>query len=347
MTGPARQFSMSDLFFDYNLPPDLIAQEPAAERDAARLLVINRADQTLSHRTVRDLPALLNPGDLLVLNDTKVIPARLIGQREATGGKWECLFVEQLATGEWEVLAQTRGYPQIGERFVTDSGLRLELVGRTAEKHWLLKPLGAGSAIDLLTRHGHIPLPPYIRKGRSTEDDLERYQTVYAERAGSVAAPTAGLHLTPRVLEELRAQGVGLARVTLHVGLGTFAPVTAADPFQHTIHGEWCEISEQTNDRILATKQARKRVIAVGTTTTRTLETAGLQPFRGVSRLFIHPPFPFRAIDGLMTNFHLPRTTLLLLVQAFAGSDLLKKAYDEAIRERYRFYSYGDATIIL
>lgn len=335
------------MFFDYDLPPELIAQEPAAERDAARLLVINRADQSLSHRTVRDLPSLLNPGDLLVLNDTKVIPARLIGHREATGGKWECLFVEQLPTGEWEVLAQTRGYPKNGERFVTDSGLILELVGRTAEKHWLLKPMESGSAIDLLTRHGHIPLPPYIRKGRSKENDLERYQTVFAEKAGSVAAPTAGLHLTPRVLDELSARGVGIVRVTLHVGLGTFAPVTASDPLKHTIHGEWCEVSAETNDRILATKRACGRVIAVGTTTTRTLETAGLQPFSGVSRLFIHPPFTFRAVDGLMTNFHLPRTTLLLLVQAFAGSDLLKKAYDEAIRERYRFYSYGDATIIL
>lgn len=338
---------MSELFFDYDLPPELIAQEPAAERDAARLLVIHRADQTLSHRTVRDLPPLLNPGDLVVLNDTKVIPARLIGQRESTGGKWECLFVEQLPTGAWEVLAQTRGYPQVGERFVTNSGLSLELVGRTAEKHWLLKPLESGSATDLLTRYGHIPLPPYIRKGRAKDDDSERYQTVYAEKAGSVAAPTAGLHLTPRVLEELAARGVGIARVTLHVGLGTFAPVTAADPLQHTIHGEWCEVSPESNERILAAKRFGKRVIAVGTTTTRTLETAGLQPYSGVNRLFIHPPFAFRAIDGLMTNFHLPRTTLLLLVQAFAGSDLLKRAYDEAIRERYRFYSYGDATIIL
>lgn len=335
------------MFFDYDLPPELIAQEPAAERDAARLLVIHRADQTFSHRTVRDLSSLLNPGDLVVLNDTKVIPARLIGSREATGGKWECLFVEQLATGEWEVLAQTRGYPQFGERFVTDSGLTLELTSRTSDKHWLMKPMESASAIDLLTQHGHIPLPPYIRKGRAKEVDLERYQTVYAERAGSVAAPTAGLHLTPRVLDELAARGIGIARVTLHVGLGTFAPVTVADPLQHAIHGEWCEVSAETNERILATKQAGKRVIAVGTTTTRTLETAGLQPFRGVSRLFIHPPFTFRAIDGLMTNFHLPRTTLLLLAQAFAGSDLLKRAYDEAIRERYRFYSYGDATIIL
>ena len=338
---------MNSLFFDYDLPPQLIAQEPATERDAARLLVIHRAEQSLSHRTVRDLPSLLNPGDLLVLNDTKVIPARLIGQRVSTGGKWECLFVEEMTSGEWEVLAQTRGYPRIGERFVTDSGLSLELVGRTAEKHWLLKPLESGPAIDLLNRHGHIPLPPYIRKGRAKEDDVERYQTVYAERAGSVAAPTAGLHLTPRVLDELSARGIGIARVTLHVGLGTFAPVTSADPLQHAIHGEWCEVSAVTNNRILATKRAGKRVIAVGTTTTRTLETAGLQPFRGVSRLFIHPPFAFRAVEGLMTNFHLPRTTLLLLVQAFVGSELLKRAYDEAIRERYRFYSYGDATIIL
>lgn len=338
---------MSPLFFDYELPSHLIAQEPAAERDAARLLVVRRADQSISHHHVRDLPHLLSAGDLIVFNDSKVIPARMIGIRTATGGKWECLFVKEHTAGEWEVMSQTRGYPQIGEQFTCDTGLTLSLIGRTDDRHWILKPHESGTAIDLLTQFGHIPLPPYIRKGRSQDGDTERYQTVYARQSGSVAAPTAGLHFTSRLMDSLANQGIESAHVTLHVGLGTFAPVTAADPLTHSIHGEWCDVSKQTIQQIKSTQAAGKRVIAVGTTTTRTLETAGLKPYEGESKLFIHPPYRFQIISGLMTNFHLPRTTLLLLVQAFAGNDLLKKAYEEAIRQSYRFYSYGDAMLIL
>ncbi|MFO0937480.1 MAG: tRNA preQ1(34) S-adenosylmethionine ribosyltransferase-isomerase QueA [Gemmataceae bacterium] len=334
-------------FFDYELPDRLIAQEPAAERDAARLLVIHRQPQTFEHRTVRDLPDLLTPGDLIVFNDTKVIPARLIGCRTETGGKWECLFVRECESGEWEVMSQTRGYAKVGETFRTDTGLTLELTGRTADKHWLIKPHAPGNAHELLAKFGHIPLPPYIRKGRSHEGDDERYQTVYAEQAGSVAAPTAGLHFTPGVLKRLAERGIDTARVTLHVGLGTFAPVKTDDSTQHAIHGEWCEVTQPTLDAIQRTKTNGGRVIAIGTTTTRTLETAKGRPFRGESKLFIHPPYDFNVITGLMTNFHLPRTTLLLLVQAFAGTDLLKRAYEEAIRQEYRFYSYGDAMLIL
>ncbi len=339
------------LFFDYDLPEHLIAQEPAVERDAARLLVVRRETGTLEHRRFRDLPTLLHPGDLLVLNDTRVIPARVVGRREATGGRWEGLFLREIPDGTWEMLAQTRGYPHPGDRFVTDTGLTLELTGRTSDRHWLMRPLAAGSTTEILAAHGHIPLPPYIRKGEESPADRDRYQTVYAASPGSVAAPTAGLHFTPDLLARLAEAGIATARVTLHVGLGTFLPIKTDDPAKHEIHREWCEVSSETVDAIRITRNAGRRVIAVGTTTTRTLETAALSgeitTFRGESGLYIHPPFDFRVLDGLVTNFHLPKTTLLLLVQAFAGSDLLRRAYETVIREGYRFYSYGDAMVVL
>ena len=335
-------------FFDYTLPDHLIAQHPAARRDESRLLVVRRATGELEDRTFRDLPELLAPGDLVVLNDTRVLPARVVGRREKTGGKWEGLFLRQLADGTWEMLAQTRGYAEVGEAFALDPpGLRLILRGRTPDRHWLMEPDSPGTPAELLRRFGHIPLPPYIRKGTAGHADAERYQTVFAERLGSVAAPTAGLHFTPQVFAGFAARKIDTARVTLHVGLGTFAPVKG-DPIEHAIHREWCEVSEET---VAAVRGCRGRVVAVGTTTTRTLETAArggeLQPFRGESELYIRDPFAFRVVGGLVTNFHLPRTTLLLLVGAFAGGELLRRAYDEAIRRAYRFYSYGDAMLIL
>jgi S-adenosylmethionine:tRNA ribosyltransferase-isomerase len=339
-----------DMHFDYHLPEHLIAQHPAERRDESRLLVVRRASATLEHRTFRDLPELLAPGDLLVLNDTKVLPARLVGRREATGGKWEALFLAE-RDGLWELLAQTRGYPEAGTAFVTDTGLRLTLRGRTDERHWLMEPDEKGSPAEVLARFGHVPLPPYIRKGRGADADHERYQTVYAARAGSVAAPTAGLHFTPDLFGRLAARGIATATVTLHVGLGTFAPVKVDDPAKHQIHREWCEVTQPTVDAICAAKAKGGRVVAVGTTTTRTLESAalpgGLKPYYGETSLYIRPPFEFRVIDGLVTNFHLPRTTLLLLVGAFAGPDLLRAAYAEAIAREYRFYSYGDAMLVL
>lgn len=342
---------MSSLFFDYELPERLIAQRPADRRDAARLLVVRREPQSLEHHHIRDLPQLLNVGDRLVLNDTKVLPARLIGQRGSTGGKWEGLYLRSLESGEWELMAKTRGYPKPGERIVTDSGLSLILTGRTPDKHWLMRPDATGTPFELLNRHGRIPLPPYIRKGRGDAPDVERYQTVYAAVPGSVAAPTAGLHFTPELLAELASKGIERSRVTLHVGLGTFAPIQVGDPTKHDIHAEWCEIPNETVAGIAATKAAGGRVIAVGTTSARSLETAaasgGLSAYAGETKLFIHPQYLFRVLDGLLTNFHLPRTTLLLLVQAYSGSDLLRRAYDEAIRMEYRFYSYGDAMLIV
>jgi S-adenosylmethionine:tRNA ribosyltransferase-isomerase len=302
----------------------------------------------------RDLPDLLSPGDLVVLNDTRVLPARLVGQRETTGGKWEGLFLRVAEHGLWEMLAQTRGYPETGTAFVTDTNLRLVLRGRTEDRHWLMEPQEAGTPPELLAKYGHVPLPPYIRKGREEAGDRERYQTVYAEASGSVAAPTAGLHFTPAVFDALAAKGIGTARVTLHVGLGTFAPVKEADPTRHVIHREWCEVKQETVDAIRTTKARRGRVVAVGTTTTRTLESAAKKAacgfaiaFCGETDLFIHEPFEFRVVDALVTNFHLPRTTLLLLVGAFAGSELLRDAYAEAIAREYRFFSYGDAMLVL
>lgn len=339
------------LFFEYELPERLIAQHPAERRDGARLLVVRRDSGEIEHRHIRDLPLLLSAGDRLVLNDTKVLPARLVGRRETTDGKWEGLFLRALESGEWELMAKTRGYPKPGERIVTDSGLSLALVGRSAEKHWLMRPDAPGSAFELLNQYGQIPLPPYIRKGRAETPDADRYQTVYAAVPGSVAAPTAGLHFTPELLANLETKGIARSRVTLHVGPGTFAPIKADDPTQHEIHSEWCEVTPETVAEIAATKAAGGRVIAVGTTTARSLESAAasgeLHPFAGGTKLFIHPPYPFRVLDGLLTNFHLPRTTLLLLVQALAGSELLRRAYGEAIRAEYRFYSYGDAMLIV
>jgi len=338
-------------FFDYELPEHLIAQQPAARRDESRLLVVRRDSGSLEHRTFRDLPELLAPGDLLVLNDTRVLPARLLGTRAATGGKCEGLFLHRHPDGLWELLAHTRGYVRTGEVILVEgSDQRLILRGRTEEHHWLVEPDPPGEPEEVLARVGHTPLPPYIRKGREVDGDAERYQTVFAERLGSVAAPTAGLHFTPELLDRVKEKGIETARVTLHVGLGTFAPIKEGNPAKHAIHREWCEATAATCDAIRECRSRGGRVIAVGTTATRTLETAarcGLQPFSGETDLFIHPPFEFQVVQGLITNFHLPRTTLLLLVGAFAGGDHLRSAYEEAIRRDYRFYSYGDAMLVI
>ncbi|MGL6075905.1 MAG: tRNA preQ1(34) S-adenosylmethionine ribosyltransferase-isomerase QueA [Fimbriiglobus sp.] len=336
-----------DFFFDYDLPEKLIAQEPTARREDSRLLVVRVSSQTLEHRHFRDLPDLLEAGDLIVRNDTKVLPARVIGARVKTGGRWEGLYLGEPTPGTWEMLANTRGFPDLGETFATESRLTLTLVGRTEDRHWLMTPNPPGDPAELLAKHGLMPLPPYIRKGKPSKADLERYQTTYAQTPGSVAAPTAGLHFTPALFETLAARGITAASVTLHVGLGTFAPVKASDPRDHALHAEWCEVTSETIARI----HEAKRVIAVGTTTTRTLESAArngeLQPYRGPSDMYIYPPYDFRVIDGLITNFHLPKTTLLLLVQSLTGSDLLRRAYTEAIAAEYRFFSYGDAMLVL
>jgi S-adenosylmethionine:tRNA ribosyltransferase-isomerase len=346
---------MNIAHFDYDLPPHLIAQQPAPERDQSRLLVVRRGGAVVAHRAFADLPELLAPGDLLVLNDTRVVPARLLGRRAGTGGKWEGLFLRETADGLWELLSQTRGRLSAGETILVEAPaappLPLELVSKTPERHWLVRPHGDGPAAELLARYGQVPLPPYIRKGRAGEGDRERYQTVYAQQNGAVAAPTAGLHFTPQLFERLHERGVARAFVTLHIGIGTFQPIQVEDVTRHQVHREWGELPAAAVAAVEACKERGGRVVAIGTTSVRVLETVAasgpLRPWRGESDLTIRPGFAFRAVDALVTNFHLPRSSLLMLVAAFTGLDSMHAAYREAIAREYRFYSYGDAMLIV
>jgi len=339
--------------FHYDLPDHLIARYPAEQRSGSRLLVLGKQDGSLADRQFRDLPGYLQPGDLLVFNNTKVIPARLFGQKD-TGGKVEIL-VERI-TGEQTCLAHVRASksPKPGSRILIDGGAELRMEGRSGDlfqlKHESDDSLAKGTLLDLLEQHGHMPLPPYI--DRADENlDKSRYQTVYAQTPGAVAAPTAGLHFDDIMLEQLRASGIETAFVTLHVGAGTFQPVRADDIREHQMHAEWLEVSAQTVARINAVKQRGGRVIAVGTTSVRCLETAAqagnLQPYQGDTRIFIYPGYEFRVIDGLITNFHLPESTLIMLVSALAGRDNVLNAYRHAVEQQYRFFSYGDAMLVL
>ncbi len=350
--------------YDFELPRELIAQHPVQHRIDARLLLIDRAKESFEHYYVRDLPDLLNPGDALVLNNSKVIPARLIGSRTATQGRWEGLFLRADSSGTWEILSKTRGHLTAGETITL-----LDREGRSTEAltvlakldggHLAVRPIadaveGAGESVDLavmLEKFGRVPLPPYIRDGQMVDDDAANYQTVYAKHPGSVAAPTAGLHFTVDLIKHLQNKGVQTAPVTLHVGIGTFRPVAADSFSQHKMHSEWAELPEKTGARLHDVRAAGDRVIAVGTTSTRVLESAAQQtgkafaPWRGETDIFIRPPYSFAAIDGLMTNFHLPKSTLLALVAAFAGYELTMAAYREAVEQRYRFFSYGDCML--
>jgi S-adenosylmethionine:tRNA ribosyltransferase-isomerase len=345
--------------YDYELPPDLIAQESLADRAAARLLVVDRATAAMKHRHVRDLPQILRAGDLVIVNDTRVVPARLVGRRVKTGGRWEGLFLRvDAASGAWELLASTRGRPEIGERVMLTGldgldALTLTLVGRSGGGAWLAVPDVAdplATVEEILNRVGRVPLPGYIRGGAEQPGDRERYQTVFARQSGSAAAPTAGLHFTDSLLAELAACGIGRASVTLHVGLDTFRPISAERLDDHPMHTEWCECPAETVAAIRETRGRGGRIVAVGTTAARTLETAArsgtLAAWSGPTDLFIRPGFEFRAIDCLLTNFHMPRTTLMVLVSTFASRGLIATAYEEAIRQQYRFLSYGDAMLI-
>ncbi len=339
--------------YDYSLPPELIAQEGAEPRDAARMLVVYREGPfRVEHQRVRDLPEFLRPGDVLVFNESKVIPARLLA-RKPTGGQVEVLLVRERAFGLWEALLGPARKAPPGTRLFLLSprdlrpvpGLAAEVVGVEKDGVRLLR--FQGDLLAHLEAVGEVPLPPYIR----ARVPLERYQTVYARRPGSVAAPTAGLHFTPELLERLRAQGVELRFLTLHVGPGTFRPVKG-DPERHEMHPEPYEIPEETAQAIRRAKGEGRRVFAVGTTVVRALESAwregeGVVAGGGETRLFIRPPYAFKVIDGLFTNFHLPRSTLLMLVAAFLGYERTMEAYRLAVAERYRFYSLGDAMLIL
>jgi S-adenosylmethionine:tRNA ribosyltransferase-isomerase len=347
--------------YDFHLPRDLIAQHPLQTRSDARLMVVRREQGSLDHHYVRDLPELLDSGDALVLNDTRVIPARLVGFRTQTGGRWEGLFLASDEAGDWEILSKTRGKLAPGETVTLQDRdahgvCRLMLLSRVGEGLWAARPEfehgeRREDPLALLERVGRVPLPPYIRDGEMVDADRGNYQTVFASEPGAVAAPTAGLHFTESLLQELAAVGVQSCRITLHVGLGTFRPICAARLDEHTMHSEWARIDAETVDRLLASRRAGHRTIAVGTTAVRTLETAAaggrLAAWQGETDLFIRPPYQFRAVDALLTNFHLPRSTLLILVRTFGGDALIRRAYDEAIREEYRFYSYGDAMLIL
>jgi len=339
-------------WFDYKLPPDLIAQQPVEPRDAARLLLVDRSSGALSDRTFRDLPDLLNPGDLIVVNDTRVLPARLFARR-LSGGRVELLLLDRNADGVWRAMGRPARRLRAGERLelldsqdeVTNDGV--DVVGRDAEQ--VLVRFDDEEAIE---RHGHVPLPPYIH---DRLDDPERYQTIYARDPGSAAAPTAGMHFTVDLLERCRSRGVQVAPITLHVGLGTFQPIKTVDARDHEMHAEIFSMSAATVEMIRETRVSGGRVLAVGTTSVRTLETiassvlAGgpARSLAGETRLFITPGTPFQLVDLMLTNFHLPRTTLLLLVASFAGEALMRQAYQHAIAEQYRFYSFGDAMLIV
>lgn len=341
--------------YDYELPKELIAQHPLPRREDARLMVVRRASQTIEHRLVRDLPALLSPGDCIVFNDTRVLPARLEGRRTRTGGKWEGLFLAIEEHGVWRVLSKTRGLLRPGETVTLrdrqgQEGQRLVMLANLGEGAWAARPQSDEPHLELLERYGRVPLPGYIRGGRMTDSDDRDYQTVFAATPGAVAAPTAGLHFTNELLGELIDRGLRLFKVTLHVGIGTFRPIAVERIEDHVMHREWGRITQATADELNARRQAGARIVAIGTTSVRVLETAAqggqLAGWEGETDLFIRPGRPIRAVDALMTNFHLPRSTLLVLVRTLGGDELMKRAYQQAIEHRYRFYSYGDAMLI-
>lgn len=339
--------------FDFNLPEDLIAQHPSPERDGSRLMVLDRADQTLVHQTFRDVCELLHAGDCLVLNETRVFPARLYGFRPGSGGAVELLLLRP--DGEcWEAMVRPGRRLREGTEIAFEGSELIAVVEAVLDSgHRKVRFVGAGSLDDLLATQGHIPLPPYIRR-EDTAEDRERYQTVYAQVDGSVAAPTAGLHFTPDLLDEIQRNGVSVARVLLHVGPGTFKPVTTDDVRDHEMDAEFWEVGAEAAEMVNRCRANGGRVIAVGTTSVRTLETAAvlegenwwLAAGSGWTRLFIYPPCDFKLVDAMVTNFHLPESTLLMLISALAGRDFVMRAYQEAVKEGYRFYSYGDAMFI-
>jgi len=342
--------------YDFDLPRELIAQFPLACRSDARLLVVDRANGTLEHAHIRDLPGYLSPADCLVVNDTRVVPARLLGHRTSTGGRWTGLYLDHDDQGVWRILSKTRGKLQAGESITLEDrharpGITLTLLAPLEGGMWAARPEASGTAEEILEDMGRVPIPPYIRGGQMVDADVTSYQTVYADRAGAVAAPTAGLHFTPELLQTIGDAGTSISRITLHVGVGTFRPVTADRLDEHDMHFEWGQVDQQTVATISEKQQQGGRVVAVGTTVVRVLETAAasgaLQPWEGETNLFIKPGYAFRAVDGLLTNFHLPKSTLLVLVRTFGGDELIQRAYAVAVEEGYRFYSYGDAMLII
>ena len=371
--------------YDYELPPELLAKEPPPNREDARLMVVRRHDRTIAHHSIVDLPQLLASGDCLVLNNTKVLPARLFGVRTETGGKWEGLFLDELEPGTWRLIGETRGKLQPSETLTihpahqkendslppggpelrsgegtapkeltatpqTNNTLTLKLIRRDKDV-WIAKPQSELNTEQLLNQFGTLPLPPYIGRKIASENDRTRYQTTFARESGAIAAPTAGLHLTPELLDQCKSAGINHDFVTLHVGIGTFRPVSTDNLAEHVMHSEVCRINQSTADRLQAVRDNGGRVVAIGTTSVRTLESASqtgtISAFEGATDIFIRPPYQFQAVDALLTNFHLPKSTLLMLVSSLADLELIQTAYQTAIAERYRFYSYGDGMLIL
>ena len=339
--------------FDYHLPPDRIAQNPLEQRDASQLLVVDRNTGVFQHTQFSHIGEYLPSNSVLVLNDTKVIPARLIGQKIGTGGKIELLLIRESETDTWEVLAKPRRSLRIGTKVAFGNGtLTAEVLAKPDDGHCIVRfDYDHNQAFSsILADVGMMPLPPYIRRPPNTEDKV-RYQSVYAATEGAIAAPTAGLHFTEELLTELKSNGIEIATLTLHVGPGTFQPVKVENIQTHKMHAEYIHLTETEANRIRAAREAGSKIVAIGTTVVRSLETAGaagtVRPYIGDSELFIYPGYQFNVVDALVTNFHLPKSTLLMLVSAFAGRDLIQKAYQEALHHNYRFYSYGDAMLIL
>lgn len=335
--------------FYFNLPPELIAQTPLKERTASRLLVLNRETGELAHRHFYDIIDYLNEGDCLVMNNTRVIPARLYGAKEGTGGKIEFLLLKRIEGNKWEVILKPGRRAKAGTRFTFGDGLlTAEILEQKEDGGRIVEFFYDGIWEELLDRLGEMPLPPYIKEKL---DDRERYQTVYSKIKGSAAAPTAGLHFTDELLEKIRAKGIKTAFLTLHVGLGTFRPVSVENVESHVMHSEYYEVSEETAKTVNETRKAGGRIIAVGTTSVRTLETCTtengeLLAKSGETKIFIYPGYKFKAVDALITNFHLPESTLLMLVSAFSDKETILRAYETAVSEKYRFFSFGDAMFI-
>lgn len=333
--------------FDYHLPRELIAQKPIEPRDKSRLMVLDRRTGKIEHRRFYNIVEYLIPGDLLVLNNTKVIPARLIG-RKVTGAKVEILLLNEVEDGKWRVMVKPGRKLRIGTRVLFD-GMEAVIIDRLRDGTRVVEFSERGEKFwNTINKIGMIPLPPYITEDLKDED---RYQTVYAKESGAVASPTAGLHFTHELLGKLRSKGIRIAEITLHVGIGTFRPITVEEVENHVMDREWCKVPKETVKMIEETKSSGGRIVAVGTTVVRTLETMArrkkMEEYSGWTDLFIYPPFEFKLVDILVTNFHLPRSTLLLLVSAFAGREFIMMAYEEAVKRRYRFFSFGDAMLIL
>lgn len=335
--------------FYYDLPQELIAQTPLSDRSSSRLLVLNKESGGIEHKHFYDIESMLNPGDCLVLNDTRVLPARLYGVKEGSGGKIEFLLLNRISRDRWEVILKPGKKAKPGAKFVFGDGLlKAEIIETVNDGNRIVEFSYDGVFENILDKLGEMPLPPYITEKLR---DKERYQTVYSKNDGSAAAPTAGLHFTKELLEKISAKDVKLAYVTLHVGLGTFRPVKVDDVENHKMHSEFYIINEETASVINETKKNGGRIVSVGTTSSRVLETVAdengfLKAQTGWTDIFIYPPYKFKAVDALITNFHLPESTLLMLVSALAGSENIRKAYAEAVEQRYRFFSFGDAMFI-